>query len=97
MHTDLTKPDLHGVKPSDLLGDLEVCDAFRRRSMLITQSTTPATTSTTTPQPTTHREDAQRGRSGFRNFEPDIDNTIPSNGQYPVVCKFYFTATKRIR
>ena len=81
--TGLTKPDLLGVKPSDLLGDLEVCDAFRRRSRLITSSTSPppTTPTTTTPLPEVGvGEDAQRGRSGSRTFSPLIDNRIPSTG-----------------
>jgi len=82
--TGLKRPDLRGVKPSDLLGDLEVCDAFRKRSMLVTVSTTstPAIETSTTEIP---REDAQRGRGGSRTFslpEDDdvIDNRIPSTG-----------------
>jgi len=77
MNTVLGQPDLQGVKPSDLLGDLEVCDAFRRRSLLVTPSTTtPSTTVPSTTAPTLG-EDAQRGRSGSRVFD-DLDNTIPS-------------------
>lgn len=80
--TNLRQPDLQGVKPSDLLGDLEVCDAFRRQSLLITpptttQSTPPTTQSTTsttntvrtTTKPTPKLKNSeQRGRSGSRTF-----------------------------
>lgn len=67
--TDLRIPNLRGVKPSDLLGDLEVCTAFRKKSSLVT------TTTTTTEVP---GEDAQRGRSGSFEADDDIDNRIPS-------------------
>lgn len=92
MLTELTRPDLGGVKPSDLLGDLEVCDAFRKKSMLITQSTTTATaTAPTTPITASPGEDAQRGRSGSRNFRggDDIDNNIPSTGLFAQLYQEY--------
>ncbi|XP_067934643.1 cartilage oligomeric matrix protein-like [Watersipora subatra] len=79
IETPLTQPDLQGVKPSDLLGDLEVCDAFRKRSMLITRSTTTTAPPSTEPTTVSPGEDAQRGRSGFRTFDQDLDNRIPSN------------------
>lgn len=81
--TGLTKANLRGVKPSDLLGDLEVCDAFRRRSNLISRTTTPVPTASplvTTPE-VTAGEDAQRGRSGSRTFDPLVNNRIPSTGK----------------